>query len=143
MNNLIMIRNNKQAGNDSNGTKYMKCWWFDSKVIWKAILVLQKCGNWNWIQAKTLELLIQLEVKNNGIIKELIFGQYVFMKERIPNCWKNTEATYKGVTGGFPNLNDIDVQSSKKFLSNFLLPGGIENKRAIGDYWFLSWKKKR
>jgi len=38
--------------------------------------------------------------------------------------WNNTEATYNGVLGGYPELNDPDIKASFKFLS-FLIEKGI------------------
>jgi len=38
------------------------------------------------------------------------------------------------MTGGFPELNAIDVESSKKFLSEFISSGEINNDLAIGNY---------
>jgi len=61
---------------------------------------------------------------------------FLWKRFKLIHNLKSTEATYKGVTGGFPNLNDLDVQASKKFLSSFLLDGMIENKRAIGKEFF-------
>ena len=38
------------------------------------------------------------------------------------------------MTGGFPDLNLIDIEASNKFLSHFLSSGEINNDLAIGIY---------